>query len=63
VTPEEVRAAVDAMVARVLPNGRINTTHVAIEVTLRERHGIPAYIPELDGPGSFIPRPTDPEEH
>jgi hypothetical protein len=54
-TPAEVRARVDEMCERVLPDGRINTTHVAIEQTLRARHGLPSYVAELDGPGRFRP--------
>jgi hypothetical protein len=61
VRAREVRARVDAICPRVLPGGLINTQHVAIESTLRERYALPAYVPELDGPGSFVPRPTDPE--
>lgn len=58
-TPEEVRARVDAMEPRVLPGGAINARHVALESTLRERNALPAYIPELDGPGRFRPAPPD----
>jgi hypothetical protein len=53
--PEEIRAKVDAMASRVLPDGRINTQHVAIEQTLRQRNALPSYIAELDGPGKFRP--------
>lgn len=56
-----LRARADGIASRVLPDGRINTQHVAIEQTLRERHALPAYIAELDGPGRFRPRTTDPE--
>jgi len=55
VTPEEVRERVDAMCERVHADGSINATHVAIEQTLRQRHGLPNYVPELDGPGKFRP--------
>jgi hypothetical protein len=58
-----VRAAVDATCPRVLPDGRINARHVAIESTWREQYALPSYLPELDGPGSFVPRPTDREDH
>lgn len=52
---QSIRAEADAQAPRVHPNGEINTQHVAIELTLRERLGLPAYIAELDGPGAFRP--------
>jgi hypothetical protein len=52
---EEIRARVDAMAPRVLPGGLINTQHVAMEATLRDRAALPAFVPELDGPGRFRP--------
>jgi hypothetical protein len=58
VTADEVRAAADRMAPRTHPDGRINAAHVAIEQTLRDRHGLPGYIAELDGPGRY--RPTEP---
>lgn len=51
----EIRARVDAMAPRVHEGGSINTQHVAMEQTLRERHGHPSYIADLDGPGRFRP--------
>lgn len=57
-TPAEIRVLVDEMAPRARPNGSINAQHVAIEQTLRRRHGHPSYIDELDGPGKFLPRPV-----
>lgn len=58
-TPEEVRARVDAIYPRVTPEGRVNPQHVAAEQTLRTRYGHPGFIPELDGPGRFLPTCPD----
>ncbi|TFV90417.1 hypothetical protein [Blastococcus sp. CT_GayMR16] len=52
-TPEEIRAQVDTSYPRTHPDGSINAQHVAVEQTLRERHGLPSYIAALDGPGKF----------
>jgi hypothetical protein len=57
----EIRERVDAMAPRANESGGVNTQHVAMEQTLRERAGLPSYIPELDGPGNFLPDPPDPE--
>lgn len=54
-TPEEIRARADATTTRVLDDGQINALHVAVEQTLREQHGHPSYIADLDGPGRFRP--------
>lgn len=52
----EIRAQVDKMAPRVLADGwSINPQFVAIESSLRTRHGIPSYVPELDGPGKYRP--------
>lgn len=56
-----LRVQADSMAPRVLPGDRINTQHVAIEQTLRQRRALPSYFPELDGPGNFRPRITDSE--
>lgn len=54
-TPTEIRDQVDAMQPRTNTDGSINATYVAIEQTLRQSHGHPSYIAELDGPGRFRP--------
>lgn len=54
-SPEEIRAAVDAIHPRVRPDGSINAARVAAEASLRERHGHPGYIARLDGPGRLRP--------
>lgn len=56
-TAETIRARVDEMAPRVNEDGSINARHVAIEQTLRERHDVPSYVAELDGPGKFRPPP------
>lgn len=57
-TPEEIRAWVDEREPRVGPDGHsINARHVALEQTLRDRHGHPGFIYALDGPGRFRPTP------
>lgn len=57
-TPEECRAYADACTPRVLADGyTINAQHVAIESTLRRKHGHPSYIADLDGPGRYRPTP------
>lgn len=61
-TPAEIRAAVDLMVPRATPEGRMNAQHVAIETTLRERHGHPLWIAELDQPGAYLPPPSSADE-
>lgn len=64
-TPEQIRAWADEVEPRTLPDGSINAAHVAAESMMRERHGHPRYIAELDGPGKFrpaAPQPVDTEE-
>lgn len=57
-TAEAIRAHVDDMgVPRVHDDGTINAQFVALEQTLRERHGVPKYVASLDGPGKFRPLP------
>lgn len=56
-TAEAIRARVDEMAPRVNEDGTINARFVAIEQSLREQHGLPNYVAELDGPGKFRPHP------
>lgn len=56
-TAAEVRRSVDAAYPRTNPDGSINAAHVAMEQTLRERHGLPSYLAHLDGPGRFRQAP------
>ncbi|TKJ24344.1 hypothetical protein [Blastococcus sp. CCUG 61487] len=59
-TQQAYRARVDEMAPRVDRDGSIYAQHVAIEQTLREKHGHPSYVAELDGPGKFRPTVTPP---
>lgn len=52
-----IRQHVDLNVPRSTAPGQVNAAHVATEQTLRELHGHPRYVPELDGPGNFLPCP------
>jgi len=54
-TPQEIRDHADRVHPRTNPDGTANAAHVALESTLRERHGHRGYIADLDGPGRFIP--------
>lgn len=58
-TPDECRAYADACTPRVHGDGSINAQHVAIEQTLRRKHGHPSFIAELDGPGRYRPAPAE----
>lgn len=58
-TPHEIRELVDRWHSRVTDAGEINAAHAAMESTLRDQHGHPSFIAELDGPGKFRPVDTD----
>lgn len=51
----EIRVYVDRVCSRTNADGTLNAQHVALESTLRERHGLASWIAEFDGPGRFYP--------